>query len=359
MPVVLLPLREPRPPLGPQAGLAVPRRTAGSRAEDCHQLDPRRWSEPAVSALLHDGRRRRQEGREDRRPLGLRGGQAFGCQSNEAHPGDRRHADPALWTVCPWGGIHHNPTPGPAGSPHVYGHIWVVLGLLAVHPAWGVIAVPLLARMYVRVKDLLAIYPQHRPEFQTKLEMAVEVLQWAHFWLRHLCKPLCVVVDGAYAKAPFLKPAMALGMTVVSRLRKDAALWTVPGPRVAGRPGRPRIYGENRHPSGSSTSTTRIGPPAGRQERPVSLLRLLAIEPEDGGHPAATLPGTLGQLDGLLLHRRECERGRDPRDRRRSVRAGDHLPRLQGDRRGRLAAGAIRVGKHRCISYMPLDVHDD
>ena len=54
------------------------------------------------------------------------------------------------------------------------------------------------------------------------------------------------MVDGAYAKAPFLKPAMALGMTVVSRLRKDAALWTVPGPRVAGRRGRPRIYGENR-----------------------------------------------------------------------------------------------------------------
>ena len=37
-------------------------------------------------------------------------------------------------------GIHHNPTPGPAGSPHVYGHIWVVLGPLAVHPAWEVIA---------------------------------------------------------------------------------------------------------------------------------------------------------------------------------------------------------------------------
>jgi hypothetical protein len=32
------------------------------------------------------------------------------------------------------------------------------------------------------------------------------------------------VVDGAYAKAPFLKLAMSLGMTVVSRLRKDAAL---------------------------------------------------------------------------------------------------------------------------------------
>jgi hypothetical protein len=54
------------------------------------------------------------------------------------------------------------------------------------------------------------------------------------------------VADGAYAKAPFLKPAMALGMTVVSRLRKDAALYTVPGPSASGRAGRPRIYGKDR-----------------------------------------------------------------------------------------------------------------
>jgi len=143
-------------------------------------------------------------------------------------------------------GIHHNPTPGPANAPHVYGHVWVVLALLAVHPSWGVIALPLLARLYVRKKDLPSIYPNHRPEFRTKLEMGVELLQWAHFWLRFLGKPLWVVVDGAYANAPFLKPALELGMTVVSRLRKDAALWTTPGPRMPGRRGRPRIYGENR-----------------------------------------------------------------------------------------------------------------
>jgi hypothetical protein len=143
-------------------------------------------------------------------------------------------------------GIHHNPTPGPAGSPHLYGHIWVVLGLLADHPAWGVIALPLLARLYVRKKDLPRIDPKHRPEFRTKLAMGVELLRLARVWLRPLGKPLWVVVDGAYAKAPFLKPAMALGMTVVSRLRKDAALWTVPGPRAPGRRGRPRIYGESR-----------------------------------------------------------------------------------------------------------------
>ena len=88
--------------------------------------------------------------------------------------------------------------------------------------------------------------PKHRPEFRTKLDMAVELLQWASTLLESLGKPIWVVADGAYAKAPFLKPAMALGMTVVSRLRKDAALWTVPGPRRKGQRGRPRIYGPDR-----------------------------------------------------------------------------------------------------------------
>ena len=143
-------------------------------------------------------------------------------------------------------GIHHNPTPGPAGSPYVYGHVWVVLGLLARHPTWGVIALPLLARLYVRKKDLMGIPPKHRSAFRTKLELAVELLEWAARSLKPLGKPLWAVVDGAYAKAPFLAPAKALGFTVVSRLRKDAALGSVPGPRPPGQRGRPRIYGADR-----------------------------------------------------------------------------------------------------------------
>jgi DDE superfamily endonuclease len=143
-------------------------------------------------------------------------------------------------------GVHHNPTPGPAGSPFVYGHVFVVLGLLVNHPAWGVVALPLLARLYVRAKDLVGIDPKHRPEFRTKLVLAVELLQWAKIWLGLLGKPLWVVADGAYAKAAFLKPAAGLGMTVVSRLRKDAALRSVPGPPPPGRRGRPRIYGKDK-----------------------------------------------------------------------------------------------------------------
>jgi hypothetical protein len=55
-----------------------------------------------------------------------------------------------------------------------------------------------------------------------------------------------VVADGAYAKAAFLKPAKSLGMTVVSRLRKDAALRTVPGPKPPGRRGPAPTYGDRR-----------------------------------------------------------------------------------------------------------------
>jgi hypothetical protein len=143
-------------------------------------------------------------------------------------------------------GVHHNPTPGPAGSAFVYGHVWVVLGLLADHPAWGVIALPLLARLYVRRTDLRTIDPWHRPPFRTKLELAVELVTWAVAWLGRWGLPLWAVVDGAYAKAPFLKPLQALGVTVVSRLRKDAALHTLPGPRRPGQRGRPRVYGDRR-----------------------------------------------------------------------------------------------------------------
>jgi hypothetical protein len=59
----------------------------------------------------------------------------------------------------------------------VYGHVWVVLGLLAAHLQWGVVALPLLARLYVRRKDLGDIDPGHRPPFRTKLELAVDLMR--------------------------------------------------------------------------------------------------------------------------------------------------------------------------------------
>src|ERR1700685_4166549 len=62
-------------------------------------------------------------------------------------------------------GIHHNPTPGPAGAKFLYGHSWVSLAALAKHPAWGTIALPLKADLYVRRKDLPNIAPEYRWTF--------------------------------------------------------------------------------------------------------------------------------------------------------------------------------------------------
>ncbi len=128
--------------------------------------------------------------------------------------------------------------------PFVEGHVFVVLGLLVKHGAWGVTARPLLARLDVGKMDLPGIDPELRPAFRTKHELAGELLHWASTELSSRGKPLWVVADGACAKAPFLKPAIARGITVVSRLRKDAALWTVPGQLKGGHRDRPRIYGE-------------------------------------------------------------------------------------------------------------------
>jgi hypothetical protein len=143
-------------------------------------------------------------------------------------------------------GIHHNPTPGPVGQKFLYGHIWVTLALVVRHPLWGTIGLPLLALLYVRRKDIARLRRRYGVTFRTKLAMAAELVAWVSSWLRCLGKTLAVVADGAYAKRPFLHAAAKAGVVVFSRLRKDAALWSVPRPPRPGVPkkrGRPRIYG--------------------------------------------------------------------------------------------------------------------
>lgn len=144
-------------------------------------------------------------------------------------------------------GIHHNPSPGPAGEKYVYGHVWVTLAALARHPDWGTVALPLQAQLYIRAADLDQLPPERPRAFRTKLEMAAEQLRWLKPWVDGYAERW-VVVDGAYAKRPFLRPARAQGFTVISRLRKDAALWSLPelvSAEQRGR-GRPPIYGKQR-----------------------------------------------------------------------------------------------------------------
>jgi len=145
-------------------------------------------------------------------------------------------------------GIHHNPTPGPAGSKFLYGHVWVTLAWIVRHPLWQAIGLPLLARLYVRKKDIDAqkLSLLRKVTFQTKLVMAAELITWAAWWLKILGRTLWVVADGAYAKRVFLKAAAAAQAIVVSRLRKDAALFDVPVTPQRRSRGRPRTYGKNK-----------------------------------------------------------------------------------------------------------------
>jgi hypothetical protein len=242
-------------------------------------------------------------------------------------------------------GVHHNPTPGPANRPFVYGHVWVVLGLLAAHPAWGVIALPLLARLYVRRKNLASIDPPHRPPFRTKLELAAELVRWAVTWLGFLGKPVWVVADGAYARGPVLKPLIRLGVTVVSRLRRDAALRTVPVPRP-GRRGRPRVYGERR---------VELAKRAGQRRGWASGTFTLYGKPVAKRYKTFVAEG----VGRLLLHRPGGRRRRHPRVGRRPVQPGGGVPGREGGGRGRSAAGPVRMGERRGVPPVPLDVHDD
>jgi hypothetical protein len=126
-------------------------------------------------------------------------------------------------------GVHHNPTPGPADQQFLYGHLWVTLAWVVRHPLWGTIGLPLRALLYVRQKQIALLTTLYGVTFQTKLEMAADLVEWFVQWL-FLEKTVWVAADGAYAKRPFLKRVLAAGVVVVSRLRRDAALWTVPKP---------------------------------------------------------------------------------------------------------------------------------
>lgn len=133
-------------------------------------------------------------------------------------------------------GIHHNPTPGPAEQKFLYGHVWVTVAWIVRHARWGTIGLPLRALLYVRQKQIRSLKRLYGVTFQTKLEMAAELVAWLAMWLHYSGKKLWVVTDGAYAKRPFLRKALAAGVVVVSRLRKDAALRSLPVPLRRGQP---------------------------------------------------------------------------------------------------------------------------
>lgn len=184
-------------------------------------------------------------------------------------------------------GRHRNPTPGPADARYVYGHVWVVLSLVFRHRWWGAIGLPLLAKLYVRARDIAGIPAHYRIGFQTKLQQGAELVQWASRCCRRMGKTLWIVTDGGYTKRGFLLPVIEAGVTLVTRLRKDAALRTVPASPRKGQRGRPRKYGKTRidlrHKAAKKTGWTRITTILYGEETTKSVKMFLATYRPVGG----------------------------------------------------------------------------
>lgn len=200
-------------------------------------------------------------------------------------------------------GLHHHPSPGPSNAPFLYGHVWVTLACLATHPRWGTIALPLLARLYVRAKDVPLVPPERGVTFRTKLEQAVELLGWLQTWLRDGLQAVWLAIDGGYAKRPVLRAARRHQLTVVGRLPRNAALRTLPPlVRPPGKRGPMPTYGKDK-----ISLVKRAGQPRGWQEmrcwqygaervktiktflatwRPAGgVIRVVLVREDEGWHP--------------------------------------------------------------------------
>ena len=150
------------------------------------------------------------DGRVDGRPAhGMDGGRRAdagggappggGAVAPAVRPG--RHAHQALRAPCVEGaGVHHNPTPGPAGHAFVHGHVWVTLAWVARRPPWGSIALPPRASLYVRQKDVPRLPPEYGWSFRTKLTLAAELVRWLAAWLGRRGVRLWLAIDGAHAR---------------------------------------------------------------------------------------------------------------------------------------------------------------
>jgi hypothetical protein len=144
--------------------------------------------------------------------------------------------------------VHHNPTPGPADQPFLYGHVWVTISLALRHPLWGPLALPLRAMLYVREKTLASIPKGRRwQRFASKLQLAAWLVEWLAPILKRAGKTVWIVIDGGYTKRPFLRRVLKIPkLVVVGRLRKDAALRDLAAKLKRRGRGRPRKYGQHK-----------------------------------------------------------------------------------------------------------------
>ncbi|MBN2293283.1 MAG: transposase, partial [Pirellulales bacterium] len=258
--------------------------------------------------------------------------------------------------------VHHNPTPGPADQPFLYGHIWVTISLTLRHPRWGAIGLPLRAMLYVR-KRTMEMIPKVRNwhRFATKLQLAARLVEWVVPILKKAGKTVWIVVDGGYTKRPFLRRVLKIpDVVIIGRLRKDAALCDLPPKRKKGQPrgrGRPRKYGKNRlslvkragHRGGWETIECVLY----NQTVTKTYKTFLATYVPVGG----VIRVVLVKEVRLLLDRSQCYGEGNPRSVCRSSHHRTRLPRRKGSLGHRPATGTQHLDQCGRLSFEFVDAY--
>ena len=141
-------------------------------------------------------------------------------------------------------GYHYNPTPGKTNATKCFGHSWVVAALVITHPFFGEVSFPIAAELYLRQKEIDKLEAKYGRKFKKKTELVVEIVKRLVPKFKEFGKPIEIIVDGGYAKDTVLIPLGELDNVITTtRLRRDALVYELPPPPT-GRPGRPRVKGD-------------------------------------------------------------------------------------------------------------------
>jgi hypothetical protein len=150
-------------------------------------------------------------------------------------------------------GMHHDPLISSRAKPLVsWGHDWVVLCLLVVHPFWApskVFALPIAMRLYRNRQGLTkgkkgktkSVKPKDDPNHRTRPQLALELIRLVSSWFPH--DDILISGDSAYGGRSVLSQLPA-HVHLISRVHPKGVLYAPAPPRPANSKGAPRKKGD-------------------------------------------------------------------------------------------------------------------
>ena len=150
-------------------------------------------------------------------------------------------------------GMHHDPLISSKAKPLVsWGHDWVVLCLVVVHPWWAptkVFALPITVRLYRNRQGLTkgkkgtakTPKPKADPNHRTRPQLAMQLITLVSTWFPQ--DDILVTGDSAYGGKSVLSKLPA-NVHLISRVHAKGALYAPPPPRTAHSKGAPRKKGK-------------------------------------------------------------------------------------------------------------------